>query len=91
MKDLFFQVVHEYLRYLRTSGLSPWVENTAALAVDNAVPGRPAQSVQSVAANLVHIVKMQFFGGITSAGKDRKAKGGGRNWKRQRDDAVICA
>lgn len=28
---------------------------------------------------------------ITSAGKDRKAKGGGRNWKRQRDDAVICA
>ena len=29
--------------------------------------------------------------GITSAGKDRKAKGGGRNWKQQRDDAVICA
>lgn len=28
---------------------------------------------------------------ITSAGKDRKAKGGGRNWKQQRDDAVICA
>ena len=29
--------------------------------------------------------------GITSAAKDRKAKDGGRNWKRQRDDAVICA
>ena len=28
---------------------------------------------------------------ITSAAKDRKAKDGGRNWKRQRDDAVICA
>ena len=28
---------------------------------------------------------------ITSAGKDRKAKDGGRNWKQQRDDAVICA
>lgn len=28
---------------------------------------------------------------ITLADKDRKAKGEGRNWKRQRDDAVICA
>lgn len=28
---------------------------------------------------------------ITSAAKDRKAKDGGRNRKRQRDDAVICA
>ncbi len=28
---------------------------------------------------------------ITSAGKDRKANGGGRNWKQRRDDAVICA
>ena len=28
---------------------------------------------------------------ITSAAKDRKVKDGGRNWKRQRDDAVICA
>ena len=28
---------------------------------------------------------------ITSAGKDRKVKDEGRNWKRQRDDAVICA
>jgi hypothetical protein len=28
---------------------------------------------------------------ITSAGNDRKVKDEGRNWKRQRDDAVICA
>ena len=28
---------------------------------------------------------------ITSADKDRKARDGGRNWKRQGDDAVICA
>ena len=31
------------------------------------------------------------YDAITSAAKDRKAKDGGRNWKRQRDDAVICA
>ena len=28
---------------------------------------------------------------ITSASKDRKVKGGGRNWKQRGDDAVICA
>ena len=28
---------------------------------------------------------------ITYAGKDRKVKVGGRNWKQRRDDAVICA
>ena len=28
---------------------------------------------------------------ITSACTDRKVKDEGRNWKRQRDDAVICA
>lgn len=28
---------------------------------------------------------------ITSAGKDRKAKGGEKSWKRQMDDAVTCA
>ena len=31
------------------------------------------------------------MGVITSAGNDRKVKDEGRNWKRQRDDAVICA
>ena len=28
---------------------------------------------------------------ITSVGKDRKGRGGGRSWKRQGDDAVIRA
>ena len=30
-------------------------------------------------------------GDITSAAKDSKTANGGRNWKQQRDDVVICA
>lgn len=33
--------------------------------------------------------KIQAF--IASPGKDRKVRGVGRNWKRQRDDVVMCA
>ena len=40
--------------------------------------------------HLINGLPIQKQRDITSAAKDRKAKDGGRNWKRQRDDAVIC-
>ena len=55
-------------------------------------------SVSGIAGNssAVQIVAVKWHGPnaltvITSAAKDRKAKGGGRILKRQMDDAVICA
>ena len=60
---LFLQIVHEHLCDLGAGGLSSRVEDAAALAVDDAVLDSPAQSVQSVTANLIGIIKMEFFVG----------------------------
>ncbi len=76
----------EKIAYVDESGIDTYLYREYGYAlrgqqVFGQVRGRKYQRCGIVAAQI----------GITSAGKDRKAKDGGRNWKRQRDDAVICA